>query len=38
MEVDIDKKHGGYEPTTMALSTAINPTWKQTKDTNQLHV
>ena len=32
------QKHGGYEPTINGIVYSHNPTWKQTKDTNQLHI
>lgn len=35
MEVDIDKNVGDINPPPMTLSTAINPSWKQSKDTDQ---
>ena len=38
MEVHIDKNMGDMNPPSMALSIAINPTWKQTKDSNQLRI
>ena len=38
MEVHIDKNMGDINPPPMALSIAINPTWKQMNNTNQLHI